>query len=109
VKLVSVILHRINSEIGKSFDELCSIIDKTCGLDPKVKELIRLACVVMDRSKYGIQLHAANALRNGASKNELIGTVCNCLPVSGIEAVANGLIEVLFVIDQAKEENYYEQ
>ncbi|MCU0288388.1 MAG: carboxymuconolactone decarboxylase family protein [Acidobacteria bacterium] len=93
------ILSKINQAVGDSFEALCAEIDKTCPLEPKIKELIRLACVVTDRSEFGIKLHAYEAIKLGASREELLGTVLNCLPVTGIESVASALVKVLATLE----------
>lgn len=102
---MSTILSRIDPSVGSSFEALCADIDKACPLEPKVKELIRLACVVTDRSEFGIKLHTYEALKLGASRQELVGTVLNCLPVTGIESAASALVKVLATLEQVESEN----
>lgn len=96
---MSEIIKRINDKVGQAFEDLCSSIDTNTPLEPKVKELIRLACVVTDRSNFGIRLHTMQALGLGATRDEIIGTILSCLPVTGIESVAVGVSSALTVIE----------
>jgi AhpD family alkylhydroperoxidase len=100
---MATILTRINPDVGKSFEQLCAAIDKASPLQAKIKELIRLASVVTDRSSYGIKLHTIEASKLGATKEELLSTVLSCLPVTGIESVASAIANVLSTLDQIGE------
>lgn len=93
------ILSKINQEIGSCFDTLCGAIDANTALTPKVRELIRLACVTMERSDFGIRLHTFEAKKAGAAKEEIIAAVINCLPVSGIEKVSSALAAVMRTLE----------
>ncbi|ETT76603.1 carboxymuconolactone decarboxylase [Paenibacillus sp. FSL R7-277] len=96
---MSDMLMRVNPQVGAAFDSMCKSIEDTGTLEPKVRELIRLACVVTDRSAYGIRLHALKAYELGASAEEVTETVMNCLPVAGIEAVSSGLAAALSAVE----------
>jgi AhpD family alkylhydroperoxidase len=102
---MATILDRISPEVGKQFEQLCAAIDQASPLPPKIKELIRLACVVTDRSGYGIKLHTIEADKLGATQEELLSTVLSCLPVTGMESVASAIANVLATLDQIGENN----
>jgi alkylhydroperoxidase/carboxymuconolactone decarboxylase family protein YurZ len=96
---MSDMLMRVNPRVGTAFDSMCKSIEDTGTLEPKVRELIRLACVVTDRSPFGIRLHALKAYELGATAEEVTETVMNCLPVAGIEAVSSGLAAALSAVE----------
>ncbi|WP_238652454.1 carboxymuconolactone decarboxylase family protein [Paenibacillus piscarius] len=96
---MSEMLMRVNPRVGAAFDSMCKSIEDTGTLEPKVRELIRLACVVTDRSTYGIRLHALKAYELGATADEVAETVMNCLPVAGVEAVSSGLAAALSAVE----------
>lgn len=99
---MSEMLMRINPQVGSAFEGLCQSIENMGALEPKVRELIRLASVVTDRSTYGIRLHAINAFELGATREEITETVMNCLPVTGIEAVASGLAAAMTALESKR-------
>lgn len=103
---MSNILNSVNAEIGTAWEKLCKSIDVNSKMNPRVNELIRLACVVVDRSNSGIRLHTKQALKLGITQEEIISAVFACLPVTGIESVACGLQNVLEEIKNYRGENY---
>jgi len=92
---MSEIIKRFNAKVDEAFENLCTSIDQSSGLDGKTKELIRLASVVTDRSAFGVRIHTMRAIKAGASREEIIATVLNCLPVTGIESVTAALTNVM--------------
>ncbi|WP_438434942.1 carboxymuconolactone decarboxylase family protein [Gorillibacterium sp. sgz500922] len=99
---MSDLLKMANPAVGQAFDDLCEAINGNGVLEPKVKELVRLACVVMDRSSNGVRLHTMKALQEGANREEIIETVLNCLPVAGIESVVSGYAAALSTLETAE-------
>lgn len=99
---MSDMLMRVNPQVGAAFEGMCKAIEDTGTLEPKVRELVRLACVVTDRSTYGIRLHALKAYELGATPEEVTETVMNCLPVAGIEAVSSGLAAAMTAIESKR-------
>lgn len=92
---MSEIIKRFNAQVDEAFEKLCTSIDENTEFDIKTKELIRLACVVTDRSAFGTRLHTMRAVKAGAAREEIISTVLNCLPVTGIESVTVALTNVM--------------
>ncbi|NOU80052.1 hypothetical protein GC101_14345 [Paenibacillus sp. LMG 31459] len=99
---MSDMLMRVNPQVGAAFEGMCKAIEDTGTLEPKVRELVRLACVVTDRSTYGIRLHALKAYELGATREEVTETVMNCLPVAGIEAVSSGLAAAMTAMESKR-------
>lgn|SRR5512136_1908191 len=76
---------------------------ETCGpLTKREQELIMLATTVMDHSSHGIELHVDKALRNGATREEIVHTIVCCLPVAGLAKVNEALEVGLAFIEQVE-------
>lgn len=61
------------------------------SLEPKTKELIRIAVHVERGSRDGLRCAVPQALANGATPEQMIDTVLLLLPDIGLAAVTDGL------------------
>ncbi len=61
-----------NPEKMKAFHELMESIEAEGGLSQKTKELISVALAVVKQCKYCIAFHVENALKAGATKQEIM-------------------------------------
>lgn len=66
------------------FKALTNEIDETKSLSNKVKELVKLSACTTQGSMFGVSIHVRQALKAGASEDEIIDTIICCLPVCGI-------------------------
>jgi alkylhydroperoxidase/carboxymuconolactone decarboxylase family protein YurZ len=82
----------LSPEFFEAYCNFSSVPWKTGPLEPKVKEMIYIAMDIATTHLYlpGTRIHMANALRHGASKEELM-EVLQIVSVLGIHSMTEGL------------------
>lgn len=82
----------MNPEFFEAYCNFSSVPWKTGPLEPKVKEMIYIAMDIATTHLYlpGTRIHMANALKHGATKEELI-EVLQIVSVLGIHSMTEGL------------------
>jgi AhpD family alkylhydroperoxidase len=81
-------------EAGKAYMELFKSVLKAPALDKKTKQLILIAVMAAQNYRPGVEAHVPQAVKAGATREEIVEAVLLTLPVAGI----NGLLESLPVI-----------
>lgn len=74
-------------ELAASLGKLIEAQKSLKGLDSKTKQLLNLAIQTANRNPAGVQLHAAMAKTEGASREEVLGAVVLNLHHSGLASV----------------------
>ncbi len=64
--------EEVSDELSTYFNNLASEIMKESALSSKDKSLIALACAVAVNCQYCIKAHKENAIKAGASKEEIL-------------------------------------
>ncbi|HDM23305.1 MAG TPA: carboxymuconolactone decarboxylase family protein [Methanomicrobia archaeon] len=75
LKEVNHSLNRLGKEypeVLKAFSEFMGAVEKEGALSVKTKELIAVALSVVGKCKWCIAFHVNNALKAGATKNEIM-------------------------------------
>jgi len=82
----------MNPEFFEAYCNFSSVPWKTGPLEPKVKEMIYIAMDIATTHLYlpGTRIHMANALKHGATKEELM-EVLQIVSVLGIHSMTEGL------------------
>jgi len=81
-------------EIGGAYLELFKSVMKAPSLDKKTKQLILIGIMAAQNYRPGVEAHVPQALKAGATREEIVEAVMLSLPVAGI----NGVLESLPVI-----------
>ena len=81
------ILSQEFPEIAASLGKLVEAQKSLKGIDSKTKQLINLGIQTAHRNPMGVQLHAAMAKTEGASREEVLGAVVLNLHHSGLASV----------------------
>ena len=74
-------------EVAERFNDLIEAQKALKGLDAKTKQLINIAIQTANRNVKGVQMHAMMAKNEGASREEIIGSVVLNLHHSGFASV----------------------
>jgi len=78
-------------EVAARFNDLVEAQRTLKGLDSKTKQLINIAIQTANRNSRGVQMHAMMAKNEGATREEVIGSVVLNLHHSGLASVLEGL------------------
>jgi AhpD family alkylhydroperoxidase len=107
---VSEKIEKLEKQIGKLGKELPSVIgafmrlDQNCVKDGvlshKTKELMALAIGIAIRCKHCIYFHAAEAVKAGANRAELLEAASVSVFMGGGPAVAYAAAELLSLLDE---------
>ena len=103
-------LKKLGVQMGKLGKELPSVmtafskLDQECvkegALSNKTKELIALGIGIAIRCKYCIQFHAAEAVKSGATRAEILETASVSIFMGGGPAVTYAATILLEVLDE---------
>ncbi len=74
-------------EVAARFNDLIEAQKSLEGLDAKTKQLINIAIQTAHRNIQGVQMHAMMAKKEGAAREEIIGSVVLNLHHSGLASV----------------------
>jgi alkylhydroperoxidase/carboxymuconolactone decarboxylase family protein YurZ len=74
-------------EVAGKFFELTEEITKYSTIDLKTKELILIGIFTSNGGIKGIGTHIERALKNNATKEEIIGSILFAMPVCGVSNV----------------------
>jgi alkylhydroperoxidase/carboxymuconolactone decarboxylase family protein YurZ len=74
-------------KVASKFFELTEEITKYSMIDLKTKELILIGIFTSNGGTKGIETHVERALKNSATKEEIIGSILFAIPVCGISNV----------------------
>ena len=80
-------------DAGKAYLDLFNAVINRPALDKKTKQLLLIAVMTAQNYPAGIKAHVPQALKAGATREEIFEAILTPLPVSGI----NGVIECLSV------------
>jgi 4-carboxymuconolactone decarboxylase len=96
------LLRRECPDVFKAFEEMASVILKKPKLDYKTKQLIYVGICSAIRDTGGVRYHSGEALKTGASKDEIVEAVLLALPTAGISAVLTSLPVALEAVEIAR-------
>ncbi len=85
------LLKRESPEVGARFAELIQAQGKAKGLDAKTRELVMVALLAAHRNLRGVKIHAQRAVKEGATREEVVGAVVMNLHISGLTSVNDSL------------------
>ena len=85
--------------VGKAFGELAAAATTPGALDTKTKELIALAISIAGRCDGCIGFHTAAAIRNGATRQEILDVIDVAIYMGGGPSYVYGA-QVLEAFDQ---------
>jgi AhpD family alkylhydroperoxidase len=78
-------------EAGKAYLELFKSVMKGPALPAKTKQLILIGVMTAQNYPPGVRAHVPQAIKAGATREEIIEAILTTLPVAGI----NGVLECL--------------
>lgn len=78
-------------EVGKAYLDLFKSVMKTPALDKKTKQLILIAVMAAQNYRPGVAAHVPQAIKAGATREEVLEAVLLTIPVAGI----NGAVECI--------------
>lgn len=81
------LLKRESPEVGVRFAEFVQAQGKAPGLDAKTRELVMTALLAAHRNLRGVKIHAQRAVKEGATRAEVVGAVVMNLHISGLTSV----------------------
>jgi AhpD family alkylhydroperoxidase len=96
------LFHQEFPALAERFDALVDAQIEVEGLDRKTKQLINIAIQTANGSVHGLSWHAAMAVRQGASRAEVLGAVVLNLHQSGLGPVLEALPEVVRGVEMAE-------
>lgn len=100
-----VALARQAPEVMGAYRKVASAASKDGALDTKTKELMALAIGISTQCEGCIVFHMRNALKAGATKDEVIDTIGVAIEMGGGPAVVSGA-SALDVYDQFLQEEF---
>jgi AhpD family alkylhydroperoxidase len=96
------LFHREFPALAERFDALVDAQIEVDGLDRKTKQLITIAIQTANGTVHGLSWHAAMAVRQGATRAEVLGAVVMNLHQSGLGPVLEALPEVVRGVEMAE-------
>ena len=81
-------------DAGKAYLRLFQAVMDRPALDAKTRQLILIALMTAQNYPQGVKAHIPQAVKAGATKEEILDDVLTPLPVSGI----NGILECLSAV-----------
>jgi AhpD family alkylhydroperoxidase len=96
------LFHREFPALAERFDALVDAQIEVEGLDRKTKQLINIAIQTANRTVPGLSWHAAMAVRQGATRAEVLGAVVLNLHHSGLGPVLEALPEAVRGVEMAE-------
>lgn len=81
-------------DAGKAYLGLFQAVMDRPALDAKTRQLILIAVMTAQNYPPGVKAHVPQAVKAGATKEEILDAVLTPLPVSGI----NGVLECLSIV-----------
>jgi AhpD family alkylhydroperoxidase len=96
------LFHQEFPALAERFDALVDAQIEVEGLDRKTKQLINIAIQTANRSVHGLSWHAAMAVKQGATRDEVLGAVVLNLHQSGLGPVLEALPEVVRGVEMAE-------
>lgn len=87
-------------EVMKAMSGLHSEVVKDGALSAKIKELMMVGIAVALRCEYCLWKHVPEAVRLGATREEILEAVSTAIVMAGGPAVAYGSVVVLKILDE---------
>jgi AhpD family alkylhydroperoxidase len=87
-------------EVMKAMSGLRSEVVKDGALSAKIKELMMVGIAVALRCEYCLWKHVPEAVRLGATREEILEAVSTAIVMAGGPAVAYGSVVVLKILDE---------
>jgi AhpD family alkylhydroperoxidase len=74
-------------DVGKAYLELFKSVMKSPALDKKTRQLLLIGVMTAQNYPDGVRAHVPQALRAGATREEILDAVVSTIPVAGINGV----------------------
>jgi len=87
-------------EVMAALSGLHSVVVKDGALSTRTKELMMVAIAVALRCEYCLWKHVPEAVKLGATREEILEAVSTAIVMAGGPAVANGSVVVLSILDE---------
>jgi len=82
-------------EVGAAYMDLFKSVMKAPALDKKTKQLILIAVMAVQGYRPGVEAHVPQAVKAGATREEIVEALVLTIPVAGINGVLDTLTAVL--------------
>lgn len=82
-------------DVGKAYMELFKSVMRSPALDKKTRQLILIGVMTAQNYPDGVRAHVPQAVRAGATREEIIEAVISTIPVAGINGVLGCLPVVI--------------
>jgi alkylhydroperoxidase/carboxymuconolactone decarboxylase family protein YurZ len=96
------ILQKESPQVSKAFTNLITAVSAG-GPDAKTRQLIFIGIKASQGDASAVAAHVPMAKSEGASRDEVLGTILMTLPVSGIQGITNCLIPALEAYERKDE------
>jgi AhpD family alkylhydroperoxidase len=87
-------------EVMNALSGLHSVVVKDGALSARTKELMMVAIAVALRCEYCLWKHVPEAVKLGATREEILEAVSTAIVMAGGPAVAYGSVVVLSILDE---------
>lgn len=79
----AVALYKVVPDVMRSFHGLMSAVGREGALSVKTKELMALAIAISSKCEGCLVFHVQNAIKHGASREEVAETIAVCIEMGG--------------------------
>ncbi len=97
------VLQKESPQVSEAFTNLISAVSSTGGLDAKTRQLIFIGIKASQGDASAVAAHVPMAKNEGASREEILGTILMTLTVSGIQGITNCLVPALEAYERKDE------
>lgn len=98
-----VVLQKEAPQVSRAFTDLISAVSSAGGLDGKTRQLIFIGIKASQGDASAVAAHVPMAKSEGASREEILGTILMTLTVSGIQGITNCLVPALEAYERKDE------
>ncbi|HLB25382.1 MAG TPA: carboxymuconolactone decarboxylase family protein [Nitrospirota bacterium] len=85
-------------DAGKAYTSLFQSVMERPALDEKTRQLILIGAMTAQNYPPGVRAHVPQAIKAGATREEILDAVLTPLPVSGINGVIECLAAAIFAL-----------
>lgn len=94
------LFQEVAPDVSQAFMSLVQSLGNIKGLDPKTKEIVYIGIKASMGDSQAVQYHVPIAKKLGATKEELIDTVIQTLPIVGLKGVTSCLPIIIETYDR---------
>lgn len=89
------VLQKESPQVFEAFGSLIAAVSSAGGLDAKTRQLIFIGIKASQGDASAVAAHMPMAKSEGASREEILGSILMTLAVSGIQGITNCLVPAL--------------